>query len=114
MSFSRMSDEAKPRGYARPAQRMFLREPGWRIGVKASSERAFCHAIAPGDPHYHRLAEGEIFVSRGDEKFCLPCAERMGLLEHEPRLLAEAPPSLEILPEIFDDQPGFDLASESE
>ena len=112
MPFFRMSDDPDSGGYSHAPQRMFLREPGWRIGVKSSSDRAFCYAMTPGEEHYHRLAEGEVFLSRGDEKFCLPCAERMGLIDHEPPSLSEPPPSLEILPEIFDDQPGFDLAAD--
>jgi hypothetical protein len=67
--------------------RLFLREPGWRVERKRSSEREHCHAMAPGEDVYHRLAEGEIYVARGDEKLCLRCADRAGLLTHEPKRL---------------------------
>lgn len=67
--------------------RMFLREPGWRVGMKHGSEREFCHATAPEQEHYHRLLDGELFVHHNDEKLCMPCASRRGLLSFEPRLL---------------------------
>ena len=112
MPYMRMSDDRESSGYSHAAQRMFLREPGWRVGVKTTSDRAFCHSMTPGEDHYHRLAEGEVFVVRGDEKFCLPCAERMGVLDHEPRSLAEPRPTLEIIPDIFGGETGFDLEAE--
>src|SRR5207249_3012868 len=70
--------------------RLFLRELGWRIGVKAGSEREFCYMVAPGQDYYHRLLDGEIFLSHGEEKLCLSCADRRGLLASEPRSLGES------------------------
>ncbi len=70
--------------------RLFLREPGWRIGHKHGSDREFCHSIAPGQNYYHRLSDGEIFVYTGEEKLCIPCADRRGLLHFEPRTLRPA------------------------
>ncbi|MFO0959318.1 MAG: hypothetical protein U0800_18115 [Isosphaeraceae bacterium] len=77
--------------------RIFLKEPGWRIAVKGDSQREFCYTTAPGQDHYHRLGAGEIYFFRGDEKICLPCADRYGLLEFQPRPLREsiAQPRLE-------------------
>lgn len=77
------------------ASRMYLAEPGWRIGVKSGSDREFCYMIAPGQDFYHRLLDGEIFLHRHDEKLCLACASRRGLLVAEPRRLRDlalAPP----------------------
>ena len=76
--------------------RMYLAEPGWRIGVKAGNDREFCYMMTPGQDFYHRLLDGEIFLYRHDEKLCLACASRRGLLVAEPRQLREAvvaPPS---------------------
>jgi hypothetical protein len=70
--------------------RLFLFEPGWRVGLKSGSEREFCYSIAPGQNHYHRLMDGEIFLQRVDEKICLPCAARRGLLAFDPKVLREA------------------------
>lgn len=70
--------------------RMFLHEPGWRVGMKVGSEREFCYSAAPSQDHYHRLLDGELFLYHGDEKLCMPCASRRGLLTFEPRLLRAA------------------------
>lgn len=72
------------------SRRMYLAEPGWRIGVKAGSDKEFCYMMAPGQDFYHRLLDGEIFLHRHDEKLCLACASRRGLLVAEPRRLREA------------------------
>jgi hypothetical protein len=69
--------------------RLFLFEPGWQIGRKNGSDREFCYTIAPGQDFYHRLLDGEIFVYRADEKVCLPCAARRGLLNVDPKVLRE-------------------------
>lgn len=69
--------------------RIFLREPGWRVGLKIGSEREFCHNMAPGEDAYHRLADGEVFLHSSDERLCLPCAERRGLLHFEPKALRQ-------------------------
>lgn len=69
--------------------RLFLFEPGWRIARKGSSEREFCYQIAPGQDYYHRLLDGEIYLFKADEKLCLPCAARRGLLTYDPKLLRE-------------------------
>jgi hypothetical protein len=70
-------------------RRLFLFEAGWRIMLKVGSEREFCYMTAPGQDFYHRLLDGEIYLTRGDEKLCLACAERRGLLSYEPRTLRE-------------------------
>jgi hypothetical protein len=69
--------------------RLFLFDPGWRIERKAGSEREFCYMIAPGQDFYHRLLDGEIYLFRADEKICLPCAARRGLLAVDPKTLRE-------------------------
>jgi hypothetical protein len=78
-------------------RRLFLHEGGWRIVLKAGSEREFCYMAAPGQDYYHRLLDGEIYLTRGDEKLCVACAERRGLLAYEPRTLREpaSPPGLD-------------------
>lgn len=71
--------------------RLFLREPGWRIAQKVGSGKEYCHMIAPGHDYYHRLLDGEIYVYHGDEKLCLPCADRRGLFAKEPKQLLSTP-----------------------
>ncbi len=87
--------------------RVFLREPGWQIGMKVGSDRTFCYQVAPGDESYHRLQNGEILVHRGDEKLCLPCAERRGLISFEPRKLRDRPAELEL--DARPDEDDYDL-----
>lgn len=79
--------------------RLFLREPGWRVALKIGSERLFCYMTHPGEKYYHRIMDGEIHLIRDDEKICLPCAERRGLLAYTPRKLHEAAPAIQFLME---------------
>lgn len=86
----------EPHAEARPGAapesaipRLFVREPGWQVHLKLDSLKAFCYATAPGQDYYHRLADGEIYLQRGDERLCLPCAARRGLLGQEPRALRD-------------------------
>lgn len=75
--------------------RLFLKEAGWSVRLKPGSDREFCHQMAPGQDFYHRLAAGEVYLVRGDEKLCLPCAARRGLFESKPRGLYTSPELLE-------------------
>jgi hypothetical protein len=69
--------------------RLFVFEPGWRVGVKRGSHREFCYMMAPGQDYYHRLLDGELFVYHGDERLCLSCAARRGLISFAPRSLGK-------------------------
>jgi hypothetical protein len=69
--------------------RLFLHEPGWHVGLKVGSERTFCYMIAPGQDFYHRIFDGEIFLYRSDERICMACATRRGVITHEPKSLRE-------------------------
>jgi hypothetical protein len=71
--------------------RLFVREPGWVVMHKVGSVKEFCYMTAPGQDYYHRLLDGEIYLQRGEEKLCLWCADRRGLLTHEPKRLGERP-----------------------
>lgn len=75
----------RPTGDPIPPRRVFLHEPGWRIGHKVGSTREFCYMMAPGQDFYHRLLDGELYLYSNEERLCLACAERRGLLAHEPR-----------------------------
>jgi hypothetical protein len=67
--------------------RLFVFEPGWRVSIKHGSHREFCYAMAPGQDYYHRLLDGELYVHHGDERLCLSCATRRGVISFEPKLL---------------------------
>ena len=88
--------------------RLFLFEPGWRIGRKASSEREFCYTIAPGQDYYHRLLDGEVYLFKADEKVCLPCAARRGLLRYDPKLLREPIAGVNVVIDAMLDE-GFEI-----
>jgi hypothetical protein len=72
-----------------PPQRMFLTERSWSIGIKSGSHREFCYMMAPGQDFYHRLLDNEIFLVRGEERLCLACASRRGLLTLQPKRLRD-------------------------
>src|SRR5579864_4929280 len=74
------------------SRRIFLREPGWNVGLKVGNEREFCYMTTPGQDYYHRLFDGEVFLYHGAERLCLECAERRGLLAYEPKLLRKPIP----------------------
>ena len=100
------SDASEPNNYAR---RLFVYEPGWRVAVKIGSERSFCYQMAPGQDYYHRLLDGEVYVFHGDERLCLACAERRGLLSYAPKALKPPPPHLAIDTDPDPSDTGFDL-----
>jgi hypothetical protein len=89
--------------------RLFLLESGWRVVIKTDSQRAFCFMMAPGQDFYHSLLDGEIFLQRGEQRFCMACAVRRGLVALRPKQLPEIgvvfPATLEPIP--------FDFEAES-
>ena len=55
-------------------------EDGWTVKLKTTWEREYCFAKNPGEEFYHLLMAGELYVQYDDEKFCLECARRRGVL----------------------------------
>lgn len=53
---------------------------GWVAVIKESWEQEHCYAKNPGEDWFHLLANGEIFIQRGAEKYCLTCALRQKIL----------------------------------
>ena len=53
---------------------------GWTAVVKPNSIKEYCYYRNPGDEHFHMLMVGEVYLARGDEKVCLNCAIRQGLV----------------------------------
>ena len=90
-------------------RRIFLNEPGWRVGQKVGSEKMFCFVMAPGQDFYHRLLDGEVYVYNAEERLCLACAERRALLSFEPKSLRgpALDADLDVSPNPF--EVGFDL-----
>ena len=53
---------------------------GWAAHIKQSWDKEYCFSKSPGEDYFHLLMSGEIFVQHGDEKYCLTCAVRHGIL----------------------------------
>ena len=58
-------------------------EKKWSVRVMSSYDREYCHAKFPGDPHYHLLVGGELHLDNGEQKYCVECALRLGLLTQD-------------------------------
>jgi hypothetical protein len=55
-------------------------QSGWQAHILGGGERQYCYTQAPGQDHFHLILPGELFVQKGDEKLCLMCALREGVL----------------------------------
>ena len=55
----------------------------WEVHIKRDSERYFCYSKHPGEDWFHLILNGEIYVARQHEKYCLRCALRMGFLTED-------------------------------
>lgn len=61
--------------------RLYLpKHNGWSAQIKQNWEQEYCYSKFPGEDWFHFLANGEIFIVRGTEKFCLTCALRLNIL----------------------------------
>lgn len=62
-------------------RRLYVIQPeGWEARIKQTWEREYCHSRMPGEDYFHLLVCGEIYLTRGTEKFCLTCGARRGFL----------------------------------
>lgn len=61
--------------------RLYAHSPeGWRARIKQGWEKQYCYYRFPGEDHFHLILNGEIYLEHGDEKLCLACALRRGVL----------------------------------
>lgn len=51
-------------------------QDGILVGVSKAGDRVYCFGKNPGEDYYHSILEGEIYLQRGKEVFCLRCALR--------------------------------------
>lgn len=64
-----------------PDYRLYLpKHPGWIAQIKQTWDQEYCYAKSPGEDWFHLLANGEVYIQRGNEKFCLTCALRLKIL----------------------------------
>lgn len=88
------------------AHRVFLHEAGWQVALKVGSEREYCYMMSPGQDYYHRLLDGEIYLTRSDEKLCFACAHRRGLLARTGKQLRPSIAGLNLEVDRLLDEPG--------
>ncbi len=79
-------------GSSSQPSRMYVHESGWQISIKRGSDRVFCHLMEPEQDYYHRLVDGEIYLHQADDRICLSCAVRRGIIATEPRRLRDDAP----------------------
>ncbi|MDB5334535.1 MAG: hypothetical protein JWN70_154 [Planctomycetaceae bacterium] len=61
--------------------RLYVPKPaGWEAAIKQTWEQEYCYSKNPGEDWFHLLANGELYIQRGTEKFCLSCALRLKIL----------------------------------
>lgn len=64
-----------------PDVRVYVTETGeWNARIKNDSEKLYCYQKNPGEDFFHLITGGEIYLVRGDEKLCLRCALRDGVV----------------------------------
>jgi hypothetical protein len=61
--------------------RVYVTDPlDWEARIKHDSEKMYCYQKNPGEDYFHLIVNGEIYLVRGDEKYCLRCAQRDGVV----------------------------------
>ena len=58
------------------------RHLGWEAEIKRDWVKEHCYAKFPDEDWFHPLAAGELYIQRGDEKYCLNCALRLRIITH--------------------------------
>lgn len=73
----------------------------WVARVKVGWDKEYCYAKTPGQDYLHLLLNGEIYLQNKDERLCLSCAMRRGVLtedrlywQHRPRVATIPVPGL--------------------
>ncbi len=61
--------------------RLYVPRPaGWEVRIMTSGQREYCHSKNPGEDHFHLIVPGEIYLQRGEERYCLNCAYRSKII----------------------------------
>jgi len=59
------------------------RTEGWTAHIKRGWDKLFCYLKYPDEDGFHLILNGEVYLQRGDEKYCLNCALRHGLATND-------------------------------
>ena len=79
-----MSTDQPPLADNLPDVRLYVTDPeAWQVVVKPDSDRMYCYQKHPGEDYFHVIASGEIYLIGGDEKLCLKCALRRGVVTQD-------------------------------
>ena len=77
------TDPQRP-GSASGDPRLYVSTPeGLQAHLKHGWEKEYCYLQNPGEDYFHLLVNGEIYLQRGNEKFCLNCALRRGIVSRD-------------------------------
>ncbi len=81
---SAKAETEKP-GHSSGDSRLYLPgwKEGWQVRLKTTWEREYCFAMNPGEEFHHLLMAGELYVQYDDEKYCLECARRRGVISED-------------------------------
>jgi hypothetical protein len=72
-----------PHDPSRRDYRLYVpKHAGWQAFIKQNWEQEPCYAKYPGEDWFHLLANGEIYIQRGAEKYCLTCALHLKIVTH--------------------------------
>jgi hypothetical protein len=76
-----MAESDSPTAAVPADLRLYLPEHDrYHVRVMSGVEREYCFQKAPGQDYYHLLVPGELYVDSGDERLCLNCALRRGIV----------------------------------
>ena len=79
-------------------QRLYVpNADSWTTKVKRGWKKEYCFSKAPGEDFFHRLMGGEIYLEQNNERYCLTCALRYGIITTD-RLYWQHPPKKPTLP----------------
>jgi hypothetical protein len=67
---------------------------GWKAAIKTDWNKEYCFLQKPGENFYHLIVNGEIYLQKGPEKYCLDCAVRHGFATHERGFWLQRPSSV--------------------
>lgn len=90
--------------------RLYVPHPaGWTAQIKKSGGTERCFAQHPGQDFFHLIVKGEIYLENGEERFCLTCAMRRGIVTRDRMFWKHDSPTPTIEP--LDDMEGLPLQS---
>jgi hypothetical protein len=69
-------------------------DDGFSAAIKHGWTKEYCFLQNPGENYYHLLLNGEIYLQRGNEKYCLSCSVRHGFVTHERGYWQKGPSSV--------------------